>query len=94
MLNIGILLDSSKGSSQANVARYHRRSVPKKRHDGYWMLKPTVRSRIKKLSALLGAADGLDRSRFQDAKNIPVQVSPNEISLSTDTIDEPLLEIP
>ncbi len=77
----------------ANVSRYHRRSTPKKRHDEYWKLKPPVRSRIKKLAAILRVADGLDRSHFQNVQELDVCIDDQELILSITTIDEPHLEI-
>ena len=54
----------------ANVARYHRRSTPKKRHEQYWKLKPEIRKRIKKLAGILRVADGLDRSHYQNVQEL------------------------
>ena len=42
----------------AHVARYHRRSSPKKRHQEYWNLGRSLRDKIKKLAAILRVADG------------------------------------
>lgn len=77
----------------ANVSRYHRRSTPKKRHDEYWKLKPPVRARIKKLSAILRVADGLDRSHFQNVQKLNVEIQEKELILIIETMDEPHLEI-
>jgi exopolyphosphatase/guanosine-5'-triphosphate,3'-diphosphate pyrophosphatase len=46
----------------ANVARYHRKSHPKPKHDSFMILSPEDQSVIKKLAAILRIADGLDRS--------------------------------
>ncbi|RNC83379.1 MAG: Ppx/GppA family phosphatase [Balneola sp.] len=77
----------------AHVARYHRRSTPKKRHIEYWGLKPEVRMRIKKLSGILRVADGLDRSHFQNVIDLKVQKKEKELMLTIKTLDEPHLEI-
>ncbi|MBO6522686.1 MAG: Ppx/GppA family phosphatase [Balneolaceae bacterium] len=77
----------------ANVSRYHRRSTPKKRHGEYWKLKPTVRSIIKKLSAILRVADGLDRSHFQNVYKLEVKILEDKLLLEIQTVDEPHLEI-
>ncbi|MEX0845727.1 MAG: Ppx/GppA phosphatase family protein, partial [Balneolaceae bacterium] len=77
----------------ANVARYHRRSTPKKRHGEYWKLNPGVRKRIKKLSGILRVADGLDRSHYQNVKDIEVHSGKKEITINIWTMDEPYLEI-
>lgn len=77
----------------ANVARYHRRSTPKKRHDEYWKMSTPIRTRIRKLSAILRVADGLDRSHFQNVEKLSVESTSQELILNIETIDEPHLEI-
>ncbi len=77
----------------AHVARYHRRSTPKKRHVEYWSLKPEVKARINKLAGILRVADGLDRSHFQNVKTLSVQKREKEVVLTINTIAEPYLEI-
>ncbi|SMO69360.1 Ppx/GppA phosphatase family protein [Gracilimonas mengyeensis] len=77
----------------ANVARYHRRSTPKKRHGEYWKLKPAIRKRIKKLSGILRVADGLDRSHYQNVQDLDVFSEENEIKINIRTEGEPYLEI-
>lgn len=77
----------------ANVARYHRRSTPKKRHDEYWKLKPAIRKRIKKLSGILRVADGLDRSHYQNVKDLKVISEKDRIKIHIWTESEPYLEI-
>ena len=77
----------------ANVARYHRRSTPKKRHEEYWKLHPKLRARIKKLAAILRVADGLDRSHYQNVQKVAVEITDTELILNIETTDEPYLEI-
>lgn len=77
----------------ANVSRYHRRSTPKKRHGEYWKLTPPFRARIKKLSAILRVADGLDRSHFQNVQKLDVEILGEILLLKIQTTDEPHLEI-
>jgi len=76
----------------AHVARYHRRSIPKKRHELYMQLSDFQKDRIKKLSGLLRVADGLDRSHFQSVKHMNVMVG-KTIQLTIKTKDNPELEI-
>ncbi|MBN1447665.1 MAG: Ppx/GppA family phosphatase [Bacteroidetes bacterium] len=45
----------------ANIARYHRKSHPKAKHEGYPKLTEEDRLRVRKLAAILRIADGLDR---------------------------------
>jgi exopolyphosphatase/guanosine-5'-triphosphate,3'-diphosphate pyrophosphatase len=45
----------------ANTGRYHRKSHPKLKHQGYFNLSFKDRQTVKKLAAMLRIADGLDR---------------------------------
>lgn len=54
----------------ANIARYHRKSIPKKSHENFVALDQNSQDIVKKLSALLRIADSLDRSHEQKVKNI------------------------
>jgi len=47
----------------AHVARYHRKSLPKKKHDQYMRLSPPDRLLVSRLGGILRLADGLDRRR-------------------------------
>jgi exopolyphosphatase/guanosine-5'-triphosphate,3'-diphosphate pyrophosphatase len=77
----------------ANVARYHRRSTPKKRHNEYWKLTPQIRQRIKKLAGILRVADGLDRSHYQNVKTLELVINENELLFNIQTQADPQLEI-
>jgi len=46
----------------ANVARYHRGSLPKERHPEYAMLNSADRKTVCRLGAIVRVADALDRS--------------------------------
>jgi exopolyphosphatase/guanosine-5'-triphosphate,3'-diphosphate pyrophosphatase len=56
----------------ANVARYHRRSHPKKKHPGYAALPKPTRQAVKVLAGLLRVADALDRSHKQPVRALHV----------------------
>ncbi|MDT8322566.1 MAG: Ppx/GppA phosphatase family protein [Bacteroidota bacterium] len=45
----------------ANIARYHRKSHPKAKHEGFPRLSDEDQLRVRRLAALLRIADGLDR---------------------------------
>ncbi len=47
----------------ANMARYHRKALPKKKHEGFGGLTSEDQSLVKKLGGILRLADGLDRRR-------------------------------
>ena len=51
-----------------NVARYHRRSMPKKSHDAYMSLTLAERAVVDKLAAILRVADGLDRGHYKNVQ--------------------------
>jgi exopolyphosphatase/guanosine-5'-triphosphate,3'-diphosphate pyrophosphatase len=77
----------------ANVARYHRKSTPHKRHKRYRQLNKKLRKRVKKLSALLRVADGLDRSHYQNVQKLEIDNNKESINLLITTHSDPELEI-
>jgi len=77
----------------AHVARYHRRSTPKKRHELYEELDKALKIRIQKLSAILRVADGLDRSHYQNVEGMTVEVADKEITITIQTNSDPELEL-
>ena len=54
----------------ANVSRYHRRSLPKARHQGFKLLNAGQRKTVLGLSSILRIADGLDRTHFSVVKAV------------------------
>ncbi|SDS28631.1 Ppx/GppA phosphatase family protein [Gramella sp. MAR_2010_147] len=77
----------------ANVARYHRRSFPKKKHFLYKKLEKPLRKKVKKLSALLRVADGLDRSHYQNVEKLEVENATEKVNFYITTMGDPELEI-
>jgi len=57
----------------ANVARYHRGPAPRKKHRNFAALGPALRRRIKRLSAILRFADGLDRGHVGAVASVKVR---------------------
>jgi len=49
----------------ALLARYHRQSAPRKSHEGYRSLDGKLKKAVKRLSAMVRLAEGLDRSHAQ-----------------------------
>ncbi|BCR06807.1 exopolyphosphatase [Desulfuromonas versatilis] len=47
----------------ANLARYHRKALPKKKHEGFAGLGREDQALVKRLGGILRLADGLDRRR-------------------------------
>lgn len=66
----------------ANVAKYHRRSIPKLSHENYLKLSSTDRQKVSKLAAILRIADGLDRTHSQAVKNINMEIGSEKIVIS------------
>lgn len=66
----------------ANVARYHRRGLPKNDHANFMRLSPQDRELAAKLSAILRIADGLDRSHSSFVKDILITVKDKMIEFS------------
>jgi exopolyphosphatase/guanosine-5'-triphosphate,3'-diphosphate pyrophosphatase len=56
----------------ANVARYHRRGHPRKRHSAFAALSRESRRAVRTLAGLLRVADALDRSHRQVVRSISV----------------------
>ncbi|SDG95358.1 Ppx/GppA phosphatase family protein [Psychroflexus sediminis] len=77
----------------ANVARYHRKSAPHKRHKRYRKLNKANRNRVKKLSAILRIADGLDRSHYQNVQKLEIEHKDETVHLRITTQADPELEI-
>ena len=63
----------------AQVARYHRKSVPTLEHEEFAALSPAERLRVQQLAAFLRIADGLDRSHQQLIKELAVELQPGRI---------------
>lgn len=57
----------------ANVARYHRKALPKKRHPNFRRLERSDRRQVRSLAAILRVADGLDRTHTQRVTAVGVE---------------------
>lgn len=60
----------------ANIARYHRKSKPKKKHYHYAKLPDRYRQMVKQLSAILRLAVALDRRQIGAVKKIDCKYDP------------------
>ncbi|HEY7745557.1 MAG TPA: Ppx/GppA phosphatase family protein [Desulfuromonadales bacterium] len=54
----------------ANLARYHRKGMPKKKHENFANLSPEDQDLVKKLGGILRLADGLDRRRGGQVRDL------------------------
>ncbi|MCB9842281.1 MAG: Ppx/GppA family phosphatase [Phycisphaeraceae bacterium] len=73
----------------ANVARYHRRSGPKKKHPNFAKLRDEDRAIIKRLSAVLRVADGLDRAHKQNVTALRGEREGDVLRLTVDAMVRP-----
>ncbi|HEY9826464.1 MAG TPA: Ppx/GppA phosphatase family protein [Stenomitos sp.] len=60
----------------ANVARYHRKGAPKKKHDNYQSLSKLERQIVDQLSAILKVAAALDRRQIQAVASLNCVFNP------------------
>ncbi len=59
----------------ANLARYHRKGAPKKKHDHYQTLTKPQRQLIDQLSAILKLAAAIDRRQIRAIQTVTLDVS-------------------
>jgi exopolyphosphatase/guanosine-5'-triphosphate,3'-diphosphate pyrophosphatase len=77
----------------ANVARYHRKSAPKKSHPDYVVLDTASRELVWKLAALLRIADGLDRGHYGNVVRLRTIARRETVSILAWTESDPELEL-
>jgi exopolyphosphatase/guanosine-5'-triphosphate,3'-diphosphate pyrophosphatase len=58
----------------ANLARYHRRSLPRKRHPNFARLSREDRERVRRLGGIVRFVDGLDRSHRRRVRGLSVRL--------------------
>ena len=69
----------------AQIARYHRGSLPLPRHEPFEALSAEDRRKVQQLAALLRLADGLDRRHAQFVAQVAAEVLPDRIVLRLET---------
>jgi exopolyphosphatase/guanosine-5'-triphosphate,3'-diphosphate pyrophosphatase len=77
----------------ALLARYHRKSAPKKTHEPYAALRPKLRETIRQLSAILRLAETLDRSHSQSITAVELQDRGKEYLVKLRTTGDAELEL-
>jgi len=77
----------------ANVARYHRGALPKKKHENLSRLSSDDQQRVERLAALLRIAGGLDRSRSQQVRDVRVRSEHDGVFIDVVADQEPLVDI-
>lgn len=66
----------------ANIARYHRKSLPSRSHPDYAALDKRDKSTVRKLSSILRLADGLDRTYKSRVREIKVDKEGDTVTLT------------
>lgn len=65
----------------ANIARYHRKSHPKKKHENFQKLTEDKQEVVKKLAGILRIAEGIDRRQIQAVQDIEIVPNGNSITI-------------
>lgn len=77
----------------ALVARYHRQAMPKKAHEGFEELPAKLQRVVKRLSAMVRLAEGLDRSHSQAISGIDLYPRSDDYLARLRTTNEAELEL-
>jgi exopolyphosphatase/guanosine-5'-triphosphate,3'-diphosphate pyrophosphatase len=77
----------------ANVARYHRGALPKRKHENLARLSSEEQQRVQRMAAILRVAGGLDRSRSQQVRDVLVRVANGTVRLDVVAEAEPQVDI-
>ncbi|MEO1130266.1 MAG: hypothetical protein AAFX05_11255, partial [Planctomycetota bacterium] len=77
----------------ANVARYHRRALPKTKHASFAKLPPEDQKIVSGLAAILRVADGLDRTHTQTVEGVRVQLAEDHAAFAIDANERPNVNI-
>jgi exopolyphosphatase/guanosine-5'-triphosphate,3'-diphosphate pyrophosphatase len=76
----------------ANIARYHRKNIPRENHPEFMQLSEGDRERTTTLAAILRVANALDRSHIQKVRRVRVEIRKKEIVLHLDGEGDLILE--
>lgn len=68
----------------ANIARYHRKSLPTEKHAPFAALPGDARQIVRVLAGILRIADGLDRGHRQTTSGIRVRVTPGDLRIEAE----------
>jgi exopolyphosphatase/guanosine-5'-triphosphate,3'-diphosphate pyrophosphatase len=77
----------------ANIARYHRRAYPKKKHQNFARLSKPDRKLVRQLSGILRIADGLDRTQTQAVTRLDCQVKKKSVRILVTADAPPQVEL-
>lgn len=76
----------------ANVARYHRKSLPAPHHEPYMKLSEKNRERVNRLAGILRIADALDREHRQTVQSVRATRNGKTLELELTGTGDQLLE--
>jgi len=77
----------------ANVARYHRKALPKKKHESFARLSPRDKIIVSRLGGILRLADGLDRRRNSVVSALECSLSPSTFTVRLGGGDDVSVEL-
>ncbi len=77
----------------ANVARYHRRALPKKSHNTFRRLDRPERRLVRQLAGILRVANSLDRTHSQSVTGLRCESSNGLLRLVVEGASDPQVEI-
>jgi len=92
ILGAGLPFDKREQLIIASIARYHRRALPKDKHDHFAALSPVDQYRVTILAAILRVADGLDRTHRNVVEDLACEISPQRITIRCDVRMYPIPE--
>jgi exopolyphosphatase / guanosine-5'-triphosphate,3'-diphosphate pyrophosphatase len=65
----------------ALVSRYHRRTGPRRKHPEFAALPPGDQELVRRISALLRVADGLDRGHTAAVETVSTELTPDTLTV-------------
>ncbi len=65
----------------ANIARYHRKAKPKSSHESFAALNPDDQQLVRRLGGIVRLADGLDRRRNRQVKQIECRLTAGQLEI-------------
>lgn len=77
----------------AQVARYHRKALPKRKHEAFQKLTPKEQLLVGRLGGILRLADGLDRRRCSAIRKISCTVQGDVARIAVSGSDDLAVEI-
>lgn len=77
----------------ANVARYHRGSEPKRKHENFRRLSSADQNRVRHMAAVLRLAGGLDRSYSQTVERVEVKCTEDLLELIVHASEYPETDV-